>query len=94
MGIDEYVYCLGLMSPLAGSLSPDGEAGRRAQVKREIPGMRGRTKNQRIKNRMKTNIPSINSMIHPYGYRPLQEIEAPECGRTLIKAPARVIPKS
>ena len=40
---------LGLISQLAGSSFPNGEERRADHVKREIPGMRGRTKNQRIR---------------------------------------------
>ena len=85
---------MGLVAQLVGSFSPDGEADRRAQVKREIPGMRGRTKNQRIKNRMKTSIPSISWMIHPWGHLRLEEIEPARTGLALIRAPARAIPRS
>ena len=38
-----------LIAQLAGSSFPDGEGVRGDHVKREIPGMRGRTKNQRIR---------------------------------------------
>ena len=41
---------LDLIAQLAGSSFPDGEERRADHVKREIPGMRGRTKNQRIRN--------------------------------------------
>ena len=42
-------YSLGLISQLVGFLFPDGEGVRDDQVKWDIPGMRGRTKNQRIR---------------------------------------------
>ncbi len=42
-------YSLGLVAQLVCFLFPDGEGVRGDHVKREIPGMRGRTKNQRIR---------------------------------------------
>ena len=41
------------MSQLSCFDFPAGEAKRRAQVKREIPGMRGRTRNQTTRKRTK-----------------------------------------
>jgi hypothetical protein len=43
-------YSLGLIPQLVWFSFPDGEGVRGDQVNREIPGMRGRTTNQRIRN--------------------------------------------
>ncbi len=46
---------MGLISQLVCFSFPDGEVVRDDHVKRLTPGMRGRTKNQRIKNPAYTN---------------------------------------
>jgi hypothetical protein len=50
MGMDEYSYSLGLIPQLVCFPFPDGEAVRVDQVKWETPGIRGKMKNQKIKN--------------------------------------------
>ena len=47
-------HSLGLRSHLFGLEFPSGEAQRPAHVKREIPGTRGRTRNQTTRKRTKT----------------------------------------
>jgi hypothetical protein len=51
MGNRDHSLCL--MSQLSCLEFPAGDAERRAQVKREIPGMRGRTRNQTTRKRTK-----------------------------------------
>ena len=51
------------MSQLSCLEFPAGEAQRRAQVKREIPGMRGRTRNQTTRKRMKIKKLSIGKIL-------------------------------
>jgi hypothetical protein len=55
----ELNHSLGLMSQLSCLELPSGEAGR-AQLKRDIPGMRGRIPNQTTRKKMKTKTPSIS----------------------------------
>ncbi len=50
MGMEEYGYSLGLIPQLVCFAFPDGEVVCDDHVKRLTPGMRGRTKNQRIRN--------------------------------------------
>jgi hypothetical protein len=47
--MDYLGYSFGLIPQLAWSFFPDGEGVLGDQVKRETPGMRGRTKNQTIR---------------------------------------------
>ena len=49
---------------------PAGEAKRRAQVMREIPGMRGSTRNQTTKKRTKTKKSAIVKSYAPQGFTP------------------------
>ena len=51
IGIGNRSHSLGLMSQLSCLEFPAGEEKRRAQVKREMPGMRGRTRNQTTRKR-------------------------------------------
>jgi hypothetical protein len=53
IGMANRAHSLGLISQLSGLEFPAGEGQRRAQVKREIPGMRGRTRNQTSRKRTK-----------------------------------------
>jgi hypothetical protein len=53
MGMANRAHSLGLRSQLSGVEFPAGERQRPTQVKREIPGMRGRTTNQSTRKRMK-----------------------------------------
>jgi hypothetical protein len=56
IGRDRQSYSLDLISQFVGFLFPDGEGVRGDQVKREIPGMRGRIRNQRIRKPAYINI--------------------------------------
>jgi hypothetical protein len=53
MGMANRAHSLGLISQLSCWEFPAGEPQRRAHVKREIPGMRGRTRNQTTRKRPK-----------------------------------------
>jgi hypothetical protein len=53
------------MSQLSYLEFPAGEAKRRAHVKREIPGMRGRTRNQTTRKRTKIKELSIIKLYAP-----------------------------
>jgi hypothetical protein len=53
---------LGLGSQLSSCFGPNGAAGRGAQVKRERPGMRGKTTNQTTRNRTKNPKPSTHPL--------------------------------
>jgi hypothetical protein len=54
IGIADRSHSLGLISQIFGSDFPTGVFRRPAQVKREMPGMRGRTRNQTTRKRTKT----------------------------------------
>ena len=58
------------MSRLSCLAFPAGEAKRRAQVKREIPGMRGRTRNQTTRKRTKIMKLSIVKLYAPQAFTP------------------------
>ena len=60
------IHSLGLGSQLPCLGFPSGEAGRGAQVKRDIPGMRGGTTNQTTRKRRKIRSPSIVQSSHKY----------------------------
>jgi hypothetical protein len=63
IGMAKQAHFLGLMSQLSCLEFPAGEARRRAQVKREIPGMRGRTRNQTTRKRTKIKKLSIGKIL-------------------------------
>ena len=65
IGMANQAHFLGLMSQLSCLEFPAGEAPRRAQVKREIPGMRGRTRNQTTRKRTKIKKLSIVKLYAP-----------------------------
>jgi hypothetical protein len=65
IGMANRDHSLGLMLQLSGLDFPAGEAQRRAQVKREIPGMRGRTRNQTTRKRMNVKKLSIVKILPP-----------------------------
>jgi len=65
IGMGNRSHSLGLMSQLSCLEFPAGEAKRRAHVKREIPGMRGRTRNQTTRKRMKIKELSIIKLYAP-----------------------------
>jgi hypothetical protein len=65
IGMANRGHSLGLMSQLSGLEFPAGERKRPAQVKREIPGMRGRTTNQTTRKRMKIRKFSIVKLYAP-----------------------------
>lgn len=65
IGMVNRAHSLGLISQLSGFDFPAGEAQRRAQVKREIPGMRGNTRNQTTRKRMKIEKFSIVKLCVP-----------------------------
>jgi hypothetical protein len=56
---------LGLISQLSGFEFPAGERKRPTQVKREIPGMRGRTSNQTTRKRTKVTKLSMLELYAP-----------------------------
>jgi hypothetical protein len=58
------------MSQLSCFAFPAGEAKRRAHVKREIPGMRGRTRNQTTRKRTKIKKFAIAKLYAPQGFTP------------------------
>jgi hypothetical protein len=59
IGMGNRDHSSGLISQLSCFDFPAGEAKRRAHVKREIPGMRGRTRNQTTRKRTKIKKLSI-----------------------------------
>jgi len=70
IGMGNRSHSLGLMSQLSCFAFPAGEAKRRAHVKREIPGMRGRTRNQTTRKRTKTKKFAIAKLYAPQGFTP------------------------
>jgi hypothetical protein len=65
IGMGNRDHSLGLMSQLSCLEFPAGEAKRRTHVKREIPGMRGSTRNQTTRKRTKIKNPSIVILYTP-----------------------------
>ena len=65
IGMANRGHSLGLMSQLSGLEFPAGERKRPAQVKRESPGMRGRTTNQTTRKRTKIKKFSIVKLYAP-----------------------------
>jgi hypothetical protein len=65
IGMGYRSHSLGLRSQLSCLEFPAGEAERRAHVKREIPGMRGRTTNQTTRKRTKIKKLSIVKLYSP-----------------------------
>jgi hypothetical protein len=65
IGMAKRAHSLGLMSQLSCLEFPSGERKRRAQVKREIRGMRGRTRNQTTRKRTKIKKLSIGRLYAP-----------------------------
>jgi hypothetical protein len=70
IGMGNRSHSLGLMSQLSCFAFPAGEAKRRAHVKREIPGMRGRTRNQTTRKRTKIKKFAIAKLYAPQGFTP------------------------
>jgi hypothetical protein len=66
IGMANRAHSLGLMSQLFCLEFPAGEAQRRAQVKREIPGMRGRTRNQTTRKRARVRKLSMFKLYAPW----------------------------
>jgi hypothetical protein len=87
IGIVNRAHFLGLMSQLSGLPFSSREAQRRAQVKREIPAMRGRTRNQTTRKRTKIKKFPIVKLYSPH--RPRNPSPGP---RRLVKTPVAVHP--
>jgi hypothetical protein len=70
IGMGNRDHSIGLRSQLSRFDFPAGEVKRRAQVKREIPGMRGRTRNQTTRKRTKIKKFAMVKSYAPQAFTP------------------------